>query len=568
MPAEREPRISPLAFLRSTRGAWAVLGTAMLAAAALILYATDGQGFAIDELFYYGRLIADEGTLVDFAPFSPTYLLGPFNGHLALGGRFVYESVFATVGAHYTVFVLINVASLCACAALVFTLTRRRLGDLAAVAPCIAILFLGFAREQLLWPLDFNTSAALAAGLGAVLCLQREDRRGDILACALLTASVALIEVGLAFMAGIALMIVVRPDRLRRLWIILVPIVLYAAWYLWARRFGQSETDLANVVLVPKTIFNAVAAVLGSLSGTNPVQPGGYGTEVTWFGRALALLAAVALVLRIRRGSLPITFWAWIVVAVTYWALLAVADRPPQASRYILVGAVLAILIAADAVRKQLSGPATATLFVLVAIALPANVDALLAGRHQDVLHADIAKSRVEFAMLDLAGERVDPGYMVSADPRVVAVGGGLFLGLPAGAYLDAAADNGSIGFSLEEVRRQPEELRVIADAALAGALGLELRPAAPPRGARECEALAPGAGAASAELAPGRTFLLAHGRRPVTVGLRRFASAGEGVPIARLRPGGWAAIAIPRDSAREPWRIVADGPVTACTAN
>ncbi len=558
-----------MSFLRGPRGALVLLGVAMLASASLILYATNGQGFAIDELYYYARIAARDGGLYHYeSPFSPHYLLAPFNGHLALGGRFVYESVFATIGAHYTVFVLINIAGLCACAGLVFALIRERVGTLAALAPCILILFLGFAREQLLWPLDFNTSFALAAGLGAVLAMKRADRRGDLLACALLAISVAMIEVGLTFMAGMALMIMVGPTRRRRLWVILVPAILYAAWYLWARRFGQNETDPSNLVLIPKTFFDAIAVNLGSITGTNPVQPAAYGTELTWFGKALAVLAIVALALRIKRGSLPVTFWVWIVVAATYWALLAIADRPPQGSRYILVGVVLTILIAADAVRKPLSEWATVAVFALVFVALPANIDSLLAGRDQDTLHTDIPKSRAEFAMLELARNRVAPDYVVSADPLVSEAGGGLFLGLPAGAYLQAAEQNGPIGYSLAEVRRQPEELRQVADAALAGALGIELQAAALPRDARDCRALAPGTGGETTfRLSPGRTFILARGAQPVLVGLRRFASAGPGVPIARLRPGGWASLAIPRDAVREPWRAVADGPVTACSA-
>lgn len=538
----------------------------MLGAAALILYTTNGQGFAIDELYYYARIAAVDGSLVHFSStFTPHYLLAPFNGHLALGGRFIYETVFATIGAHYTAFVLINIAGLCACAALVFVLTRERLGDLAALAPCILILFLGFAREQLLWPLDFNTSFALAAGLGAVLAMKRGDRRGDLVACLLLAVSIAMIEVGLAFMLGIALMIAVRPNRWRRAWIVLAPLALYAAWWWWARRFGQNETELSNLVLVPKTFFNAAAVVLGSLTGTNPVIPASYGTEVTWFGRALAVLAAIALALRIRRGSLPITFWVWLVVLASYWTLLAVADRGPQGGRYILVGVVMTILIAADSVRRPLPKAATVALFALAFVALPANIDALLAGRHQDTLHTDIPKSRAEFAMLELARDHADPAYVVSSDPRVAAAGGGLYLGLPAGAYLQAAEQNGGIGYSLAELAHQPEEIRVIADTALVGADGIALRPASPPASRRRCRSLAPGGGEVVFPLTPGHTFILAHGREPVLIGLRRFASAGPGVPLAKLRPGGWAELVIPSDSAPRRWRGVTGGPLTVC---
>jgi hypothetical protein len=550
------------------RGPEAALGLAMLVAAVVILHATNGQGFAVDELYYYARVAAKGGGLLHYpGQFSPEYLLAPFNGHLALGGRFVYETVFATVGAHYTAFVLIDVAGICASAALVFVFARRRLGDVGALAPALLVLFLGSAREQFLWPLDFNSSVALAAGLGAILCLQRRDSRGDLLACLLLGASAALIEVGLAFIAGAAVAIAIEPERRRRAWVIAAPLVLYACWWVWSSRFGQGGTDLANIVHAPQTIFHAAAVALGSLTGTNPMVPSSFGTEVTGLGRVLAILGAAVLAWRIVRGGVPRTIWVWIAVAIVYWTLLAIADRPPESTRYLMVGAVLLLLIAADCFPRPLSGRAGAVLVVLALLALPGNIDAMLTARDQNVLRSEVPKTRAELAMLELAGDRVDPALVVSADPRVVDVGGGLFLGIPAGAYLQSAEQNGSIAYTLGELVRQPEEVRAIADAALVSALATALKPSEPPPARAPCGPIdlrGPGSGTAS--LRPGRSYLLARGRRPVLIGLRRFASAGPGVPVGRLRPGGWTSLNLPTDAARQPWRLVVDGPITVCS--
>lgn len=552
------------------RGTEAALGLAMLIAAGLILHATEGQGFAVDELYYYARVAVREGGLFHYpAQFSPQYLLAPFNGHLALGGRFVYESVFATIGAHYTAFVVINILGICACAGLVFVLVRRRVGDLAALAPCLLILFLGAAREQFLWPIDFNSSVALAAGLGAILCLQREDRRGDVLACLLLALSAAMIEVGLAFLVGAAVAIAMRPDRFRRAWIVVAPAALYAAWWIWSARFGQSETELSHLSGVPKMIFDSIAVVLGSLSGTSPIHPESFGTEVTGLGRILAALALGGLVVRLLLASLPRTIWIWIGVAASYWTLLAIAERPPQSSRYLLVGAVLVILIAADCFRRPLSNRMGAALIVLALLALPHNIDGLLSGRNQNVLRTDIPASRAEFAMLEMARDRVDPAYVVSADFRVAEAGGGLYLGIPAGAYLDSAGQNGSIAFTLAELRQQPEKVRRVADAALLGALGLELIPAAKPAAASECRTAAPSPGRrAAVPLRTGRQYLLLRGGRTATIGLRRFADSGPGAALARLRPGGWTALDIPLDAAAERWQIVANAPIAVCSVS
>jgi len=569
-----------VAALREPRVAWAVLGVAALCSGGLIIYAAHGQGFAIDELFYYGRVADVKGQLVHYAPFSPEYLLAPFNGHLPLGGRFVYELVFATVGADYTVFVLVNIAALWAVVALVFELARRRVGNAAALAPCIVLLFLGFAREQLLWPLDFNTAASLAAGLGAVLAIQREDRRGDLLACLLLVVSIAMIELGLAFALGVALWLAIsrpRPrgfrdaawlrEALRRAWIVAIPVLLYAAWYVWARKFGQSEAHSGNAHLLPETFMHGAAAAFGALTGANPIVAGAYVGSVTWFGRALAVAAGLALLARIWGGRLPRTIWIWLLVLGIYWGLLAIAARPAEGSRYILVAAVLIVLIAADSARRRLPDAAAIALLVLAAVALPANIVQLTKDRSGDTLHHDPPVSGTEFAMLELAREQVDPGYVVTADPRVAEVDGGLFIGIPAGAYLDAAADNGSIARSLGEVRASDETLRQIADASLIGALGVAAKPGpSPARGAR-CRTVAvePGAGSASFEVGPGRTLLRPAGGEKTGLWLSRFADP-PGIGVDYMPPGRWTALTIPADEAPDRWRATVDRAVTACT--
>jgi hypothetical protein len=544
-----------------------VLGVAMAVSLGLIVAATNGQGFAIDELYYYARVAIKDGGLFHYdSPFSPEYLLSPFNGHLALGGRFVYETVFATVGAHYTVFVVVNALGICACAGLLFVFARRRIGDVAALAPALLVLFLGIAREQFLWPLDFNSSVALATGLAAILCLQRETRRGDVAACLLLAVSAAMIEVGLAFIVGAALLIAMTPERWRRAWIVVAPLVLYAIWWIWSAKFGQGETELSNVTAAPKTFFESIAVSLGALTGTNPVHADSFGTEVTTLGRVLAAIGLVALVVRIAFGNLPRTIWVWIVTALTYWTLLAIADRPPQSTRYLLVSAVLVLLVAADCFRRPLSNRAGAALVVLALLPLPANVDALFTGKDQNVLRTDIAKSRAEFAMLELAGERVDPGYVVSADPRVADLGGGLYLGIPAGAYLDSAKENGSIAYDLDELREQPEEIREIADAALAGAYPIELEPADAPGPAETCRTNKPRDGnPVVVEMAGGFNHVRVAGRGAPLIGLRRFASSGPGVLIAKLRAGGWAVLRLPQDGA-EHWKLVTHATVTTCS--
>jgi hypothetical protein len=545
-----------------------VLGLAMLVSVGLIVDVTNGQGFAIDELPYYAHIATKDGVTVHYAsPFGLEYLLAPFNGHLQVGGRFIYETVFATIGAHYTAFVLINALAICASAGLFFVFARRRIGDVAALAPCLLLLFFGIAREQFLWPFDLHTSLALATGLAGILSLERGGRRGDVAACLLLTFSASMIELGLAFIVGGALLIAMGPDRFRRAWIVVAPLILYAIWFVWAHQFGQAETELSNIVQAPKTAFESIAVVFGSLTGTNSIHPESFGTEVTTLGRALAILALIALVVRIAIGGLPRTIWVWLTIAASYWTLLAVGDRAPQSTRYLLVSAVLVLLIAADCFRRPLSNRVGAVLVVLALLPLPANVDAMFTGKELNVLRTDVPKSRAEFAMLELASDRVDPEYVVSADPWVGDVGGGLYQAIPAGAYLDSAEANGSIAYTLPELRRQPDDVRAIADAALAGSLNLEIVPAAAPPGGARCRTTSPQDGQpAIVPLTAGITYLRVAGGGAPLIGLRRFAGTGAGVPVARLRAGGWASLRLPADDAPEPWMLVTKDSVTTCS--
>ncbi len=554
--------------LDTPRGAWIALGIAMVLSAVLILLTADGESFGIDEMFYLGRLVENSGQIVEYHSLSLEYLLGPYNGHLQLGGKLIYEATFALFGANYTAFVLVNVAALCTSVGLLFELIRRRVGPLAALAPCILLLFFGFAREVLLWPFDVHTLAAIALGLGAMLALERGDRRGDILACLLISLSVFTIEVGIAILVGIAVLVLWRADRLRRAWIFLIPGALYAAWWIWARKFDQEQSalDPTNISLIAETVFDAAAAVFGALTGTNPVLAATYNTEITWFGKALAVLATLALLARLRLGAIPRTLWAWIAVLLFYWVTMGAAERPPQGSRYIFFGAVGVLLVAAEAFSGRVGNRIKAAVVVLVLLALPANIAQLRSGAEDDTLHRDAEVSRAEFAMLELAGDRVDPAYVVSSDANVSAVGGGLFIGIPTGAYLRSVERNGSPAYSLEELREQPEELRKIADIALAGAIGLEPKAISRPPGAGRCPVFAPtpGSDSASFPLRPGPTLFGPAGARPVTVGLRRFADGESGV-LEEIPPGDWRSLEIGADAAAEPWRALIDAPMRVC---
>ncbi len=549
------------------RLAWLLLLAAMCVSATWLMIAGDGLTFVNDDIFYYAQFLVHGSG--DIRPsHGLEYFLAPSNGHLQVLGKLIYRGIFEAFGANYAVFRAFDIAGVMVCVGLFFELARRRVGPLVALVPCLSLLFLGYAWESFLWAFDLHTIYALALGLGAILALQRNTRKGDLAACGLLILSIAMIELGLAFAAGIAISVLLRPDRWRRLWIFLIPAALYGGWWLWAQHFDQPSIDLANVKLIPLTVTNALAAIAGSVFGLNPTGPGVFQptTGITAWGSALGALAVVALAWRVSRGGVPRTLWVFLGVAVAYWILIALGDRAADSSRYIFVGTLLVFLVAADA----LAGgrlPAVAVLVALgvVAFAIPPNVAKLYDGRGPQL--NDATTSRVEYAMLDLVRGPIPAEYAPGKDERVTDLGGGVFTPMEAGDYLEAAARFGPLGMPLDELRGQSLERREVADASLVGALGLKLRPAVPPADPASCSSSLDGRPGQSVffDSPPEGALLGSRAGRPIHVSLGRFANGGPGVSLGSLPPRHWAALALPKDSASDPWWVVIDGPVYVC---
>ncbi len=548
--------------------AWILLAVAMVISATWLMIAGKDLTFSGDDIFYYGRLVDHDGLVTVTGGLE--YFFAPHNGHLQILGKLIYRGLFLTVGANYTVFRVMEILAVFACVLMAFILMRRRVRPLAALIPCVLLLFFGYAEGSFLWPFNIHTIGALAFGLGALLTLERRDRRGDIATCLLLILSVATVEVGLTFCVGVAVAVLRREDRWRRAWIFAIPLALFAVWWLWARKFGQSEVELVNIRLIPIDFTNALAAVVGSIFGLNPTGEGvdANVTGVTPWGTVLAAFAAVGLVFRIKRGKVPLGLWVALAVVLAYWFEITMADRPPDSTRYLFVGAVALFLIAASALRgAKITGVALIVAACAVALAIPPNISKFYDERASSVTDAE--NTRTEYAMYELARRRVDPEYLSVADPNVSALGGSMFIPLTAGTYLEAADDFGSLAFSLNQIRDQSLGLRQIADATLVGALQLKLRQSMPPLDPAACPRSLDGRLGSSVffYLRRGGALLGSLARRPVHVTVGRFGSGGAGVPLGALEPGEWADLTIPPDSAPDRWWATVDGPVSVCPA-
>jgi hypothetical protein len=547
------PRIG--AKLRDDAWAWVALAVAMGMAAVVVLRAARGLTFGADELSYFGRLVESDGRPAQYA-FGLEYLLAPHNGHLQVGGKLVYEASFALFGAAHAPLRVAELAGLFACVALFFELARRRVGPGPALTAAVGLLFMGAAWELMLWPFDLHTTYSLAFGLGAVLALERDDHRGDLTACALLVASVAMIEVGLAFVGAAAVLVALGRDRLRRAWVVGVPLVLYAAWWLWARRFANEDVDLGQLGDLPGSVADSMTSVVAAFTGL-------YAHGAGVWPNVLDPEPAAAVVAALAAAGLAVAFWragvtprAWMLIAAlaAYWTLIALADRPPDSSRYTLAGVILLLLIVAEAARSWATSrrrrmTITGAVALVVALSLPVGLDKLSDGTDWSRAGSDL--TRVEATMVELARDRVDPDFNPAA--RLFAS-----TGVPAGAYLWAADRIGSLGISLDELRGLAPALRAHADQVLAGAYELEAVPADGPdtggcrRAGEEPVRLAPGA--AAFEGPPGGGELV----------LGRFSGTGV-VELGPLAAGARVAVEIPPDQAGDPWWAFVDPRTGVC---
>jgi hypothetical protein len=539
---------SPPMSVADERTSWIVLGLAIAAYAALALWLTRGT-----------TLYSDEVNFFQGSGFEPKSLLTPINGHLLLIPHTIYTVVLELVGPEYTAFRIIEVVGVALVAVLFFVLAKRRIGGPGALAPALVLLFLGTSWEMTLSPFGIPFVYAVAAGLGAFLALDRGDRRGDVAACALLVIAVGTHSVGLAFLAAAGACVLLRPDRWRRAWTCLVPLALYGAWFLAKPSLetplsgGTSGIDLSNLPQLPQFIANSAAAVALAITGLNydfsadtSFVPGN--TDPIW-GPILAAVAGIALLVRLRRGRVPPSLWAAIVLLLALWTGFGLTGfsvrvagvpsplgtpRSPEAARYMYPGAVAALIVAVEAMRGvRLSRGALLAVFGLAAVSLAFNTAHLFQGATW--LRSYSAAARGQFTVVELARDRIEPNFAPSAvAPFLLPV-------VNPGLYLTAVDRVGSPAFTPAELERQSERVRQLADQILsAEAVGFSVEP--------------PGA------------LLRTRGRAQVALG--RFAGAAS-VQVGSLRPGRPAVLAIPADRSPRPWHVtvtsVAPGRITAC---
>jgi uncharacterized membrane protein len=551
----------------------------VLIAVALDLFQTRGQTFHSDE---WGRLIGYTGGGLET-------LLRGYSGHLVALHAMLYKGLLEVFGAgSYLPFRIVHALLVGANALLFYMLARARAEPWLCVGATLVLLCLGSAFSVLATPYGTVILLPVFFGLAALVCLERLPRRpADVLACLLLILAVASHSVGLAFLAGAAVVLVQQSGRraVRRFWVVLAPGALYVAWWVWARRSGQvpdpvqleSVTDVAwSVVEVGAAGLAAISGLFGG-SGLEPAAQGQVGLEEfnLTAGYLLLGLLTVTTIWRVWSGP-PIAreIWVPVALALSFWVLVAIVvaggpipfvggGRTPSEGRYLYPSAVFLLLILVELVRGLRPRPWLVLLGVGV---LLVSVVPNAINLHQQAVQirdfGGIERSRL--GALELLRDEA-PASSIPAltfQAGVIGVGPGF---TPAARYFAAVDRYGSPADGPGEIAVAGEDRRRAFDQVLLEGDDLVLEALPPGRATRvrHCRpASAPTAGMGRAVSVPpsGLEIRLRSPGSELAVLARRFATGFQrlGVPPG---PGPWLLRAGSSEQAR-PWLALVRGGV------
>ncbi|HET9185111.1 MAG TPA: hypothetical protein VFN82_03115 [Solirubrobacterales bacterium] len=512
--------------------------------------------------------------------FNAHAILDPHGEHISVVPVLIYKALLATFGMGSALpFRVVSTALFLLSCVLLFVFLRRRIGDWLALVGIALVLFLGAGFEDLLWSFQVGYFGSMAAGLGALLALERDERGGDALACGLLVVSILFSSLGLPFLIGVFVLVLLREDRWRRIYVVVVPAVVYAVWWLGWGHTAESAASLSNLARTPAFVANGVAASFASACGLALPSAG----NLEW-GRPLAVAGVLLALWRLSRARrVPPWFWALLAIGASFWILAGVnqeAGRDPTSSRYQYVGVVFALLVAAELLRGVRLGRGwLAVVAVIAAGAVAGNLHYL----HQAYLSYRVTSQleKADLGAVELARSTVEPGFVLSEDLADTA-----YVHVEAGPYLSARDAFGSPAYDPSELAEAPSNARYAADKVLFGALRLAVVDAPSSALPRSRPELANGGGLFSVpargclrvdskgtaspllSLPPGGAIFGA-GAAPIEdIRLARFSEGEFPIDFQRqLAPGRVAKLEIPADGSPVRWRLQLEtaGTATVC---
>ena len=511
--------------------------------------------------------------------------IAPHNGHPTLVPFTIYRLLFATVGIdHSAPYRAVGIAGHLLVVALLYVYSARRAGAAVGFLAAGSILLLGPGWQNIIWPLQIGWPISIACGLGALLALDRRDRKGDVAPCVLLVICVSSSGPGVAIAAGL-IVEVLRGRGWRSAWIVAVPLALFAVWYLAYQDSGsvRSELSLAPGFAADSAAatFSAIAGLAGPLIGDEPATLG--------WGRPLAVVALALLLWRLwRLGTVSTRVLTLLAILAAFWFLTAIQRAgigPAESSRYVAVAAVFVVALIVEllggVVISRTAWLVIGTAAVLIALA---NVGDMRTGAQ--FLRDQSLTTRTGLAAAEIARPVVRP------DEPITGIAGYPLVVVPAGKYFRLERDLGTPAASAAELAAAPEGARRGADDELTKFHRVGLTPTTPSPGqgaaptvdafiggratpSGSCVEFAPaGAGPAVPDPAieltvPASGLVLTARGGGAGVSYRRFADRYPDDPHDRLAPGGSGLLTIRPDRSPRPWhvRVAPEARLTACAA-
>ncbi|HEX3041676.1 MAG TPA: hypothetical protein VHP56_06265 [Solirubrobacterales bacterium] len=541
-------------------------------APALLLAAALGTGIAMTLVLTSETTFFQDtwAFLINRREVTPDALFEPHNEHLVVFPVLIEMLLVRVFGMTSALPEQVLLALfLAATALLLYVYVKRRVGPWPGLFAAILVLCLGPAWEVLIWPFEVTFIGPILFGIAMLLALEREDRRGDVAACAFLTLAIGFSGLGVPFIAGAAVAILQGPRGtwLRRAYIVAIPLALYAAWYVGWGHDAETHLTLRNVLDSPSFVADSISVALASLVGFG-TQIGG-APDLSW-GRALLVGLVLVLAYRlVRKPKVPRGLWPVAAAATANWFLMAFnefAGRAPISSRYQYASAIFILMILANLFKgARPSRPVLIALGVGVALAVGPNLVILSDARK--IQDQQSLLTRSDTAAIEIARRSVDPDFQLT---QLVA-GTPSLINIYAGEYLATVDEYGSPAFSVAELASAPPGGRRQADIVLSQALPLstDIRNGVFDAGGGRESCVAVTAGKPEeVRLDPGATRIEVPPGPAASFSLRRFADKGD-YPVATTGAAGESTttLRIPRDEASRPWylHVVAEQPVRVC---
>lgn len=551
--------------------AWIALAFVMTVSFALIMHAGRETTFYLD----------DWPIALNRRDWTVYNLLRPHVDHLQLFPTLNEKVLLEVVGMHdYWIYRAQLAALNVLTGVLVFVYGRKRIGPWPSLGLAACLVLMAPSWFNLLFAFQVNFVGATACGIGALLLLERRDRRGDVLACLLLIVGGGSNGVGLPFVAAAFVELALRREWWRRLWVPVVPGVLFLVWRAVYGDEGNSNVSLANIRHVPRWLMDGLDDTSAAVVGLPAEQAGS-----VWL-----VLVGIVVYAFSRPGRPSPRLIALLALPVAYWTITGIgragqgAGVQPDENRFLYpVAAMLALLVIEAGQHLRPNRRVAAAVTVLLLFGALLNANAL--EQAGDDFRARSLPGKDGATALDIAGHLTRYDFP-TADPTQP----GPYL-LVAGPYLEAVRDYGSSpGYTREELLRANDERKRGVDQALVRVHGTSVF-AAPnntptletPLTVREadggtaepgepgCVRFAPGREDATVAVdVPWTGILVRAAEAKAEVRLRRFSRLWPENELGTVAPEG-AALVKPAEPDKAPELFVAQvsspAPVVICTA-